>query len=229
MQKLYVGRKYRGKLRSKNKRITFTVVDVTLGGDVMIRRRGYSDTVMEQDDFLEFVAWAKDMEDGDGSQRMTQSGDEDDEDAQELWVNCDLIGNYKAHREQLYGVGLRVTPVELGTYPDGEKCWRTAGTKTPHTGVPRRAGDIHYLHTVDRDDEKYEMALIEDTPEHRQAIQMIFQQFCDLHRALRSVMSEKNLPKLLENVLLGRGRLMFQGAVPPRMHDSRRPRKGEIE
>lgn len=45
MQKLYVGRKYRGKLRSKNKRITFTVVDVTLGGDVMIRRRGYSDTV----------------------------------------------------------------------------------------------------------------------------------------------------------------------------------------
>lgn len=59
MERLYRGRKYRG--RQKGKQITFLVVDTTLGGDVIIRRRGYSDTTMKQGEFMEFVSRAKDI------------------------------------------------------------------------------------------------------------------------------------------------------------------------
>jgi hypothetical protein len=164
-----------------------------------------------------------------GGLSKTEAADDEDDD-EDTWADTDRVDNVKTNREQLYGVGLRVSPVELGTYPDGEKCWRTRGSKSPIKGWPSKAGDMHYMYTRDEDAELYKMSLIEDTPDHRRALQMIFQQFCDLHRALRSVMCEENLPKLLKNVLLGRGRLMLQGAVPPKLNDSRRrPRKGKIE
>ena len=61
MEKLYWGRKYQGRRAGKKERMTIKVVDTTLGGDVIVRRRGYSDMAMEQDEFLEFVSRAKDI------------------------------------------------------------------------------------------------------------------------------------------------------------------------
>jgi hypothetical protein len=58
-QRLYVGRKYRG--RVEGIQITLTVVDVTLGGDPVIRRRGYGDTRWDQSFFEEFASRAKEI------------------------------------------------------------------------------------------------------------------------------------------------------------------------
>ena len=135
----------------------------------------------------------------------------DDEDG-EGWCDIDTIDNYKKYREQLYGVGMRVTPVMLGTYPSGEKCWKTPTSHNIRSGWPTHAGDIHYMHgQQDKDNDDYNMALIPDTAERRQALQTLFQQFYALHEALKKVMSAENLPKLLERVLSGEARLMMAG------------------
>lgn len=57
---LYVGKKYRGVLNEK--RVTLRVIDVTLGADVVIRRRSRGESVVQQVKFLSFVKTAKEIE-----------------------------------------------------------------------------------------------------------------------------------------------------------------------
>lgn len=60
MQKEYLGRKFKGKLKGKQR--TIKVVDITLGGDVVVaRRRGFcgGEECLEQEAFLKFVKEAK--------------------------------------------------------------------------------------------------------------------------------------------------------------------------
>ena len=56
---LYVGKKYRGTLDEKQ--VTLRVIDVTLGADVVIRRRSRGESLVQQSKFLEFMKTAKEL------------------------------------------------------------------------------------------------------------------------------------------------------------------------
>ncbi len=57
LEKLYVGKKYVGK--NEGRQVTFKVVDTTLGGGLVICRRGYQDETVSQDWFLKFISKAR--------------------------------------------------------------------------------------------------------------------------------------------------------------------------
>jgi hypothetical protein len=56
---MYVGKKYCGTLDGK--RVTLRVIDVTFGSDVVIRRRSYGESVVQQSKFLSFMETAKEI------------------------------------------------------------------------------------------------------------------------------------------------------------------------
>jgi len=61
MQKLYVGKSYRHKRQKGFSQTIRHVVDVTFGGDVLIREYKYCDRVVPQEEWLSWVKDAKEV------------------------------------------------------------------------------------------------------------------------------------------------------------------------
>ncbi len=60
LEKAYVGRKFCGRLDGRQ--LTVSVIDVTFGGQIVTRRRGfYGSQMWDQEDWLAFESTARDV------------------------------------------------------------------------------------------------------------------------------------------------------------------------
>ena len=131
---------------------------------------------------------------------------------------------------------LKVEEVELGTYPNGEKCWRRYGSYTSQNGWPHEINSKSgkYFHWSDCD----QLAGIKATKENRLALRQLFKAFALMDVKLRELLAQDKLQASLEKIMLntGAGVLMLPApGEPPKKEKKddrdqpRKSRKGRAE
>lgn len=117
---------------------------------------------------------------------------------------------------------LHVQEIELGTYSNGEKCWRHVLSNQIRSGWPEYAGKVR----GNWDDEN-SATLIPATIDNRRALHRLFQAFAELDQRVTELLKPEKLQEALGNILLGQGPLALPAPSepPPGADHADKPRK----